>query len=1024
MKNPISLLCALALLTACHRNQPQEDRFAETLPLFQNPSAQYRPAPLWVWNTDVKEADIDRMLGELKEQGFGGALVHPRPGLVTEYLGDEWFRLWKYSLEKGRELGLLINIYDENSYPSGFAGGHVPQQMPESYNQGQALVGERTTTAPDSCYMCLLRTGDEFREITDSLAHYAGQEGDYYVYRLGYAQPSSWTAGFPYVDLLVKGVTEKFIDVTMGGYKEALGEELGKSVDIVFSDEPNIGCPAPGHCRWTPDLFETFEQMWGYSLREKWPLLGETVGDWQKVRHDYNATLLHLFIERWSKPWHDYAEQNHMIWTGHYWEHNWPDLSQGPDNMAMYAWHQMPGIDMLFNQYDDSRCQAQFGNVRSVKELRSVANQMGQQRTLSETYGGGGWDERFEDFKRLGDWEYALGVNYMNQHLSHMTITGARKYDYPPVFTSLSPWWKEYGRLNDYFARLSVVLSKGRQLNEWLVLEPTTTLWLYYTHVGGGDPLWKTANAFQQFVTRLEKAQMEYDLGCEDIIRRVGSVKGNSLRVGQRDYSVVVLPPELQNLEASTFSLLQSFAAQGGNIFYFTLPTKIDGQDDERLSELFNPENENVAQLADADELLARYAEETSTGVSVLRGNDVYHQRRVYADGQLLFLVNSSLQDEAEVEFALPGTNLYRLDATTGRMTRWASPTATLSPAGSALFFSTDDTFPADEPDPAPGETLCRLNPLNGIRVEPLQPNALTLDFCSVRVGEARSELLYTPAANGWLWRQFGMSDPWEVAVQFRDEIVRRDTFPAGDVWVEYPFQVAATTVVSGLEAIVERPDVWEVLVNGTPLREWQPDTLLDSRCGVFGIGRLLWPGQNTLTLHLDRMKIMAEVAPVVLRGRFSLRSAARGFALAPTKQLALGSWASQGYPMYAWGMAYRALFRTDPQPGNRYVLRMEKWNGTLAQVFVNDQQAGILMGPHDVLDLTDCLPEGENSVEVRIFGSLRNLYGPHYSDPKGLMGPWSWGGVKQQAPGADYRVTDYGLMEPFVIEETKSEAY
>ena len=34
---------------------------------------------------------------------------------------------------------MKVWIYDENSYPSGFAGGHVPDQMPESYNQGQGL---------------------------------------------------------------------------------------------------------------------------------------------------------------------------------------------------------------------------------------------------------------------------------------------------------------------------------------------------------------------------------------------------------------------------------------------------------------------------------------------------------------------------------------------------------------------------------------------------------------------------------------------------------------------------------------------------------------------------------------------------------------------------------------------------------------------------------------------------------------------------------------------------------------------
>ena len=66
--------------------------------------------------------------------------------------------------------------------------------------------------------------------------------------------------------------------------------------------------------------------------------------------------------------------------------------------MAMYAWHQVPAIDILMNEYSET-VNAQFGNVRAVKELGSVANQMGRTRTLSETYGAGGWDLRFEDMK-------------------------------------------------------------------------------------------------------------------------------------------------------------------------------------------------------------------------------------------------------------------------------------------------------------------------------------------------------------------------------------------------------------------------------------------------------------------------------------------------------------------------------------------------------------------------------------------------------------------------------------------------
>ncbi|MBQ3908815.1 MAG: hypothetical protein II746_06390, partial [Bacteroidaceae bacterium] len=62
-------------------------------------------------------------------------------------------------------------------------------------------------------------------------------------------------------------------------------------------------------------------------------------------------------------------------------------------------------------------------------------------------------------------------------------------------------------------------------------------------------------------------------------------------------------------------------------------------------------------------------------------------------------------------------------------------------------------------------------------------------------------------------------------------------------------------------------------------------------------------------------------------------------------------------------------------------------------------------------------MQEGTNTVEVRIYGSLKNLYGPHHYDANGLMGPGSWAGVREQWPGEKYRVIDYGMMEPFTIE-------
>jgi hypothetical protein len=192
----------------------------------------------------------------------------------------------------------------------------------------------------------------------------------------------------------------------------------------VFTDEPELR-PAAG-LPWTQAFPEIFQQRWGYSLVERLPGLANRVGDWKRLRHDYYQVLLEQFIERWGKPYYEYCERNRLEFTGHYWEHEWPNAQNVPDNMAMAAWQQRPGIDVLMNQYAED-VHAQFGNVRAVKEVQSIANQMGRARTIAEGYGAGGWDLRFEDMKRIGDWMYVLGINTMNQHLSYVSLRGARK---------------------------------------------------------------------------------------------------------------------------------------------------------------------------------------------------------------------------------------------------------------------------------------------------------------------------------------------------------------------------------------------------------------------------------------------------------------------------------------------------------------------------------------------------------------------------------------------------------------------
>ena len=1018
----LSLTGIFFTLIGCTNNKPK-DSFRTLESKFINPPAEYRSKPLWVWNGKVTESELDRMLIELKESGFGGLFVHPRPGMITEYLSDDWHAMYKYTIDKGKEMGLEVWIYDENSYPSGFAGGHVPQEMPESYNQGQGLACDKIEILledTEKYYLILKKEKDTWTDITATSDEYKNTQGEYYCYYKTYYSKSDWHGGYSYVDLLVPGVTEKFIEITMAGYEKTFKNEFGKTVPGIFTDEPNI--VTSGGLRWTPDLFDVFQAKWGYDLKTVLPLLNEEMGEWKTVRHNYQETLLQLFIDRWSKPWNAYCEANNLKWTGHYWEHGWPHMNDGPDNMAMYAWHQIPAIDMLFNQFNEESPTAQFGNIRAVKELRSAANQMGCARTLSETYGGGGWEETFKDFKRLGDWEYVLGVNFMNQHLSHMTLTGARKYDYPPVFTYHSPWWNNYKELNDYFARLSVAMSMGVQQNDILVLEPTSTLWSYYSHTSQHPSLMKIGENFQAFVTTLEKSQVEYDLGSENIIKDHGSVKNGKFIVGKAAYSTVVLPPYMENLNAPTFALLRQFVAEGGQIIAFSSPELIDGTVNSELSALM-AESSVIKLLELSADVIQQYLLNDDFSIQFVDGN-LYHHRRQFADGELVFIVNSSMEEASVGAVKMKGETLLQMNALNGKITVYPatqengfmSAEFKVEPAGSLLLFCSEkaknnyDTTPFFDSEvvPSVGETF----------ITRLQDNAIMIDFVDVTVkGQTHKNLHFSNAADiAFRAHDFANGNPWNTSVQYKQNILDRGNYTDGGFTAVYYFPVNGNFDYSGMKLVSERPEIFTVKINGQPLTAIPNQWWLDKSFGVYAIGGHVKKGMNTVELSVNPMNIFAEIEPIYIIGDFAVVPERVGWSIsAPTgKNLTFGSWKEQQLPFYSWGVKYSQTYNLDVL-SESYCVELGKWTGTVSEVYVNGEKAGWIGFDPYRLDITSFLKEGENRIDVVVIGSLKNLLGPHYRNPdSGLVTPWHWKGVNQKIPGLEYQMIDYGLMEEF----------
>jgi len=96
--------------------------------LFKNPPASYRGVPFWSWNNKLDAEQLVRQIGYFEKMGFGGVMLHSRTGLDTDYLGDDFMQCIGASVDRARELGMTAWLYDEDRWPSGYAGGKVTER--------------------------------------------------------------------------------------------------------------------------------------------------------------------------------------------------------------------------------------------------------------------------------------------------------------------------------------------------------------------------------------------------------------------------------------------------------------------------------------------------------------------------------------------------------------------------------------------------------------------------------------------------------------------------------------------------------------------------------------------------------------------------------------------------------------------------------------------------------------------------------------------------------------------------------
>jgi len=982
--------------------------------------------PLWVWNGRMNRETATRTLIQMKELGLGGVFIHPRAGMMTEFLSEEWFDLWGFALGECERLGLECHLYDENSFPSGFAGGHVVSNRPQS---GAVALGGTVWDHPyrfhahpcEEGNLAAFRLSSDGRFLgpasTEDLAQ-AAPDRPVVVFDLLREPASQWTAGYPYVDLLDAETTRVFLNLVHEAHARRFRQSLGRTWKYVFTDEPTLdriqGLAA------SRSVLSEFYQTYGYELTQRLEGLAFNVPGAEVVRFDYFRLLDRLFTRNFCRQVFEWCEAHGVAFTGHFNEHAWPRPEGLPSTMSALRWMQVPGNDLLAFQFQPTSLEANATGLLNLKELSSVACQLGRKRVLAESCGGGGYGMAPRDFKPLEDFLLVHGVNLFSPHFSAQTVVGVRKYDWPQTFSEHSAWWEASRPHQDHVARVSVALAQGHEANRVLVLMPDTTAWIRWTlslaRPGENPPpreLPGLKAGMEELVVALTRARCDFDLGGETLLEEMGRVEEGCLICGEGKYELICLPEVTENVLSSLVILLREFLTAGGRVVSAeNLPDFVDGRPSDalmRLAEEFPGQwlrcREKFADCI-TKHVMPRVQVESPSHPDLL-----IRRIETSRDEVLYYLLNPwDKLFVGRITLDTPPTCL--LNTSTGNMDPFSGEgpfEVELGPREHLLLLARKET-------PVPKPSRSRLQPvvLTGPDVAALGPNVLLLDYCDLVTPGCFQRDVATSLADDRHWRAQGLSkNPWWFAIQFRGNTLDHLFPEACGFELAYAFQIASPLP---LRLAVERPALYHVMVNGHTIDFSEADRWLDENILAEDITTRVVPGRNQIVLTPRRLTTECEIAPAYLLGNFHLEAAERGFEIHPPRPLLTGDWTRGGRPFDSGWVGYEWTFSLEA-PARCLRVSLEDWAGTAARVFLDGRKACELVHPPFQAELAGPVLAGAHCLRVEVAGSPKNLFGPHFAD--GLPLHFTWTRCPEYCPpGAVYRFEPSGLIRLTLQQE------
>ncbi len=962
----------------------------------------YASMPFWSWNDKLEEEELRRQIRDMKRLGMSGFFMHARGGLETEYMSDEWFDCIKVCIDEAKKQGMEAWAYDENGWPSGFAGGKL---LEEKRKQAVGLQCEVVKTFPceeDTLAVYTRGADGSFTQVKED----CGAAEYYHIYR-EYSNS--------YVDTLDGDITREFLQLTHEEYKKRIpAEDFGKAMPGFFTDEPH-------RCRdgvtYSNTLPEIFKNTYGYDLFPHLPALFYDCEGAEKFLFDYNMLTHNLFINNWIRPVYEWCDANGVQLTGHGWEESnlREQMVTVGGIMEFYEYQHIPGMDYLCRR---------LTNDIGPKQIGSACAQLGKKMVLSEMFACCGWDVSPHELKRIADLQYAGGVNRTCQHLYPYSERGQRKRDYPLHFSEHSPWQDGMVDFDRHYNHLGAALAQGEEFAPVLVIHPIHGAFMKYRR--DMEDIMDLDREMDNLSDLLGEHQIPYHYGDENLMKRYASVEDGRIRVGKCVYDYVVIP-YTHSLDKETCDLLKKYMAEGGKVWLFAdTPAHMDGAKADMSWLKANITFEELLTSRDVP-----IAAPDGKNVPALR-----KMTRVLEEGRLVFVTNLTAAEQDGVSLTFPGAEtVCEIDIDTlDILPVYGEKTA----EGITVYANFDDTeshlylIDSTAADILPGKPArpAAYIPIPAKAVFAEKPeNMMILDMVSLARGD-------------------GAYDEPLSLYGVKDNLLREQY--EGDIRLKYTFTAADGFVPEKLNLVLENMGQKRVLVNGKEVNVLPDTWWFDRSFLVYPIAEQVKAGVNEVEVfmrHYQRPHVYyvlynasagalrnsltfdTEIECAYLTGDFSIRTDAPftpdirnsfvyegSFALdTPKTEVRTDNVVEDGFTFFGGKMQLEMPYTW--KAGDPTVLRL---NGRFATcgVKVNGVYAGEMMFKR-TMDLAAYLKEGENTITFTMCNAWRNLMGPHHhADAECIvLGPREftyeneWNGRECEEYKERYSFVRYGLV-------------